>query len=310
MRNTYSCSISAFRDVRTAYRRLAVAGFALLMTSALTGACSDSTNNSRATPLGLPAEFHLTSSAATVALSQVQATVAANAAFDSQMNCLVRVFLDDGNMVQICEPAPGHILFVALSVGGMPLGQRIPGYTKMSATDLFSALVPNTAVPAVLTAAQQRAAALPAQHVIASAPSPASAPSAGPALKTQSVRPLDCGTCTNWCDYSCWACRACGSGDSFDWCYADAYNGAWANDNGNDDEGWANICSVQGNATLTTQSDVYNGNYTVGPQQGVTEWTQQNSYCFPVQACDENILFSVSGSGIDVRFGGWFNDTD
>lgn len=253
------------------------------------------------------------------ALAETEATASLNASSDKQMNLLVRLYLDDGNMVQFYEPAPGHLLLVGVEVGGEPFSTRVPGYQNMLPVAIFNALEPGVAVPSALAAAQARAQALATTGSLVpqsdggtgtpSASASTATVSPGPTGTGSGVAPLDCGSCTNQCDYSCWSCRACVSGAVFDWCYANAYNGADANNGGSTAHGWGDICSLQGDATLTITSNIYDGNYTVGPQQECWEWSFDNNFCLfdPVFTCTQNINFAVSGSNIDVEFGGYFD---
>ena len=277
------------------------------------GSGSETSTSAGASLASLPVVFEPTgtmSAAASSALAQTHAIAATNAASSKKMNCLVQIFSNDGHLLQMCEPAPGTLLFVAFSVGGKTLDERVPGYKKLSAVDLFSALLPNTAVPDALAAAQARANAASHSEPTPTASRPASSTAAGaPAtVATQSVRPLDCSGCANWCDWACWSCRVCESGHDYGWCYTDAFNGAWADDNGNDDFGKADICTLQGYASLSVSSDKFSGEFSAGPQQDASAWTYGGDGCFPSHSCDENIHYSVSGSGIDVHFGGFFDD--
>ena len=98
------------------------------------------------------------------------------------MNLLAGVFLGDTNMVQFYEPAPGRLFFISVTTGGRTLAERVPGYQKLSAVDLFRAIAPSTDTPGSLVSAQERAQALVAQRPDAGRGSPTSAPSGGPTL--------------------------------------------------------------------------------------------------------------------------------
>jgi hypothetical protein len=267
----------------------------------------------------------VTSPEVAATLAKTRDTAAMNVASDAQMNLLVTLYLDDGNLVRFYEPAPGHIFYTLVTVGGKPLDARVPGYQKLSAVELFRALATISPVPEILSEAQSRADAF--RPVTGKAKKPAGPPVSTPSssvpavtVKTApTVRPLDCGGCANWCDYSCWSCRHtgfgggyCGGGNNwYQWCYGDAFNGASADNGGGSDGGTMNVCSVTGSPTLTISSDVWSGNTTIGPQQEIDGGTQQTSYCFAAddgQKCDENIHFSVTGSNIHVRFAGAFLD--
>ena len=252
--------------------------------------------------------------AASGTLAQTEQTATLNTLSDGQLNLLVRLYLDDGNMLQWYEPAPGHLLLIGVSASGQSMNSKLPGWQKLLPTALFSALEPGMPVPTNLQDAQQRATLLAASGSLVPKMDAGQAPpssSAGAATPSgDAVVPLTCGSCTNYCAYSCWSCRACSSGDDYDWCYQDAYNGAYSDNGGNQAWGWGDICSVQGNATLTITSNKYNGNYTVGVNQECWEWSYDEDFCLFDQGdyCNQNIHFAVTGSSIDVRFGGYFTE--
>ena len=94
------------------------------------------------------------------ALKSTQATAAMNVENDKHLNLLVRVFLDDGNMVSFYEPSPGHPFFTFMYVGGKTLDVRVPNAGSLSAVALYQALVPGSTIPDALQAAQDRQDAL------------------------------------------------------------------------------------------------------------------------------------------------------
>jgi hypothetical protein len=265
-------------------------------------------------------------------LARTRVAIEANRATEKQLNLVSRVILDDGNAVEFYEPAPGHVIGSVISVGGRPITERVPDFHSLPATKVFEALAPGVALPARLAAAQahvdarlmQSSATTTAKSArtesaitsipIAIAPTtPTFSQGAGRTPSPpRTITPLDRNTnCANWCDTACWETWGCGSGDST-WCFADAWDGAYAHGNGNFNDAWADVCAVNGTPQFHLASDSYGGSWAVPPQTDRSVWTSHCGLISLVIICgDQSIDYWVDGNGGDYfHFGGYFNDQD
>jgi hypothetical protein len=130
-----------------------------------------------------------------------------------------------GNVVELYEPTPGHILISELGRGDSPpvLQHQID---NLSATDAFRALAPDAPVPAELSAAAKRAELLPRTTVQARRAFD------GSELGDRSgIRPQSLSAAAIW-----FQGKFCAplSGFSRSWCLLDWWNGAWESGSGYD----------------------------------------------------------------------------
>ena len=222
-------------------------------------------------------------------------------------------------------------------MGGTSIRERIPNLRTLRPLDLHQILAPQSVVPQALVDAQARADALRASAHVQNTDTLATAarvePSVSPGadLSGQSrvtsasipaVPASDGGgktgtgwtgsggikpPCANWCDWSCFEARSCTSGDWYDWCLEDVFNGASAQNGDGSDYGFGDLCPVSGTPTFTLSSSAYGGSWSVPPQTDRWASTETACYPFPVGCPDQQITYSVSGT-TDARFGGNFED--
>lgn len=248
-------------------------------------------------------------------LVQAKSVVAAAHASDLELKLLVRVFTDDGNAVEFYEPAPGYLITSGIELGGgMTMRERVPGYQKMTAPDVFSAVAPNHPVPDVLIQAQARSdARIQAEGEVET---DAKAISSGGSTKavdlsSSEVQRFSCPSTPNWCDMARFQCAECNNKPidmTYKWCYQDAGDGAWADNSSSGDGGYGSICTVYGTPTFKISSKTFSGSWPVPPQTG--RWAQAQSGTCGLEYCDQHIKYSVSGPGTDFQFGGQFWDID
>jgi hypothetical protein len=220
------------------------------------------------------------------ALSPISAAIArANAQADLDLNLLVRVEIQAGEMLEIYEPTPGALL---VSSAGAPAGKAIlseEAVSSMAIEDVWKLATNSAEMPGELRAALARSNQRQPQGgrtiLQGSARKAEGAPSRtlGNVVSKGTAAPT--ALTSGWCDtgYFTSGYGNCPSGYDFSVCVNDWTGGAYGS-YGGAEYVYTNVCPATGSVVLHVQSDWGGGGYWTVPQNTVREWAQSLWGCF------------------------------